>query len=155
MADPLLPGTPANPAGPPAAPAAAVDDWWLADSELLRLEPVPGGWALQVAAAAVQRQWPGPPPVSLSGHLSRLTLWLGGGSGSGGPAPAAAPGRLRSGSQLQVNGQRLVHLRLPFQAEGECVLTLSLGDGSELSLSGHRVVAQAAPDARFHESLAC
>ena len=150
MTDPLA--SP-DPRGNPAAVAAAVDDWWLADSELLRLEAVPGGHALQVAAAAVQRQLPGPPPSRIAGHLSRLTLTL---SGShDGPPPGVAPGRLRTGRELQVNGQRCLHLPLPFRADGECVLTLCLGDGSELTLRGSRVVAEAAPDARFQEALAC
>lgn len=134
-------------------PAGPVDDWWLADSELLGLVPTAQGCELRVAAAAVQRQAPGAPPVRLSGHLSRLVLTLTG--VVPGPWPVVTPGRLRAGSQLQVDGQRLAPLRLPFQADGECVLTLCLGDGSEWTLQARKVAAAAAPGARFHESLAC
>lgn len=145
------PSGPDHPTTP--RPALPIDDWWLADSELLSLQPTPEGCELQVAAAAVQRQGPGPSPVRLGGHLSRLVLTLTG--LAPGPWPVVTPGRLRAGSQLQVDGQRRAPLRLPFQAEGECVLTLCLGDGSEWTLRARSVAAAAAPGARFHESLAC
>jgi hypothetical protein len=132
-----------------------VDSWSVADSEWLATEALADSRRLYFAAAAVQRLWAGPPSVMLKGHLSRVTLTLNGLTQEWPATPSPAPGRLRSGSELTVDGKRCTELVLPFKANGLCVLSLSHGDGTEEIWHARQVVAEAELGARFQESLAC
>jgi hypothetical protein len=74
------------------------------------------------------------------------------------PAPEAAlqdlRGRLREAS-LQLDGQTLSTLPLPWSAQGEISLTLQAGWGDALQLQARRALLQVPTDASTSPQLAC
>lgn len=140
--------------------------WELADSELTGLAWQPGPGArpeaptgqvqLRFSAAAVSQA--GAPGRPLHGHLGPVFLRLTGVAAAPQQGDALCQGRVYA-AELSCAGQRLTHLGLAppgaDAAPGPWQLHLSLAHGGTLSLSGAWLQAWAAPDARFHESLAC
>ena len=131
-------------------PTAPVDHLILADSEVSRVSVQADGLTLHFSAASVWRE--GLPVQRLAGHLAPVSLQL------FGPLPPLSlgdwQGRLAEG-RLLLQGRVLPPLQLPQDLSGDLRLELRFAQGPELQLHPRRVLAQAAPGARFTESLAC
>ena len=131
-------------------PNGPVDRLVLADSEVSRVSVQADGLTLHFSAASVWRE--GLPAQRLAGHLAPVSLQL------FGPLPPLSlgdwQGRLAEG-RLLLQGRVLPPLQLPQDLAGELTLELRFAQGPELQMPLRRVLAQAATDARFTESLAC
>lgn len=131
-------------------PPLPLDRLVLADSEVSRVSVQDGGLTLHFSAASVWRE--GQDLPRLAGHLAPVSLQL-----FGPPPPQAlgdCQGRLAEG-RLLLEGRALPALQLPSDLSGELTLQLRFAQGPEWQMQAHRVLTQAAPGARFTESLAC